>query len=114
MKNIIFIIGSALLVLNLLLGLVISAYHPFNMWMNCIVVIINIILVYLASIVKLKDAFRISMLLLFPILGFVEFLCGFFVAPKWEDNFLIVLVLIMLFVQTLLLTAANYVSKKIN
>lgn len=114
MKNIILIIGSALLVMNMLLGLVISAYSPFNMWLNCVVVIINTILVYLVSIVKLKEAFRISMFLLFQILGFVEFLCVFFVAPKWDDNPLIILVLIMLFVQTLLLVMTNYVSKKVD
>lgn len=114
MKNIILIIGSALLVMNMLLGLVISAYSPFNMWLNCVVVIINTILVYLVSIVKLKEAFRISMFLLFQILGFVEFLCGFFVAPKWDDNPLIILVLIMLFVQTFLLVMTNYVSKKVD
>jgi len=113
MKNLTFVIGAILLVLNLLFGLILSAYAPFNMWANCVVIIVNVILIWLVGTITLKDGFRVSLNSLFPLFGFIEFLCIAFSRPQLEDNGAVVFVLLLILLQVILLLGANYVSKTI-
>lgn len=113
MKNLILIIGGVLFIANLLLGMAISIYEPFNMWLNCAVITINTILMYAVATMRLKDAFRISLSTLFPLAGIIEFICGFFVAPRFEDNLLVIFVILALMAQAVILIITNYVSKTI-
>lgn len=114
MKSLILIIGSLLFIANLLLALLISAYEPFNMWLNCAVISINTILLFAVATLRLKDAFRISLSTLFPLAGIIEFICGFFVAPRFEDNLMVVFIIMALLVQSIILIITNYISKSVN
>lgn len=110
MKNLILIIGGVLFIANLLLGMAISIYEPFNMWLNCAVITINTILMYAIATIRLKDAFRISLSTLFPLTGIIEFICGFFVAPRFEDNLLVIFVILALMMQTIILVITNFIT----
>ena len=113
MKNLILIIGGVLFLANLLLGMTISVYESFNMWLNCAVISINTILLFAVATMRLKDAFRISLSTLFPLAGIIEFICGFFVAPRFEDNILVILLILELMVQTIILVITNFISTTI-
>lgn len=113
MKNLTFIVGFMLLVLNVVFGLVLSGYHTFNVCMNCVVIIINVLLIWLLDVVELKDGFRISLNVLFPLFAIVEFLSIAFSRPQIEDNGAVIFVLLAILLQVILLLGANHVSKTI-
>ena len=113
MKNLTFTIGILLLALNLLLGWIISGYASFNVWANCAVIIVNVIFIWTIASISLKDGFRISYNILFPIICIIEFLSIAFSRPTLEDNGAIVFVLLAILLQCVLLLAANHVSKSI-
>ena len=113
MKNLTFIVGLMLLVLNVVFGLVLSGYHTFNVCVNCGVILINVLLIWLLGVVQLKDGFRISLNVLFPLFAVVEFLSIAFSRPQMEDNGAIIFVLLAILLQVILLMGANHVSKTI-
>ena len=101
------------LALDLLFGKLLSAYAPFNMWANCVVIIVNIILIWLVDTIHLNDGFRVSFNTLFPFLGFIEIVSIAFSRPQLEDNGAIVFVLLAILLQLILLLNAYHVSKTI-
>ncbi len=113
MKNLTVIIAVILIVVNFLLGLMLSSYESFNVWMNFAVIVFNTILISMLSSLRIKDGFRYALGVLFPIFGFVEFLCIAFSKPQFEDNGAAIFVLFLWVLQVILLLAANRVSKTI-
>ena len=111
MKILTFIIGFLLLAFNIIAGKLLSAYAPFNMWANCVVIVANVILICMLSIIRLKDGFRVSLNFLFPFLGVIEFLSIVFCSPQLKDNGTILIVLLIILLQILLLLSAGYVSR---
>ena len=113
MKGLSFILGLLVLAINIVAGKILSAYAPFNMWANCIVIIVNVILLWLVDIVHMKDGFRVSLYSLFPLLGVIEFLCIAFCPSQLEDNGAVISVLLLILLQIVLLLAANQASRSI-
>ena len=113
MKNLTVVIAVILIVVNFLLGLMLSCYGSFNVWMNCAVIVFNAILLLLLGSMRIKDGFRYALGVLFPIFGLVEFLCIAFSKPQFEDNGAAVFVLFLWVLQVVVLLAANRVSKTI-
>ena len=114
MKSLILIIGSLLFIANLLLGLLISAYEPFNMWLNCGIIAVNTTLMVTIASINLNDGFRISLSSLYPIIGLVEFICGLICKPRFEDNLMVVFIIMALLVQSIILIITKYISKSVN
>jgi len=113
MKNLTFIIGLMLILLNLLFGLILSSYATFNMVANCVVIAVNVLLIWLVGSIQLKDGFRISLSVLFPLFAIVEFMSIAFSRPQLEDNGAVIFVLLAIMLQVILLLGTNYVSKTI-
>ena len=113
MKNLTFIIGLMLILLNLLFGLILSSYANFNMVANCVVIAVNVLLIWLVGSIQLKDGFRISLNVLFPLFAIVEFLSIAFSRPQMEDNGAVIFVLLAIMLQVILLLGTNHVSKTI-
>lgn len=68
MKQIIIVIGIILLVANLLFGLILSSYEVFNLFVSSLVIVATTALLFCLNVVTLKDGFKISLHVLFPIL----------------------------------------------
>ena len=113
MKNLRFVIGLILLVLNLLCWLLLSCYNTFNAIASSVIIIVNVVLLWFVDGVHLKDGYRVSLNCLFPFFAFIEFLCMVFCRPYLEDNIVIVIVLLAIVLQIILLVGANYMSKTI-
>ena len=111
MKKVILISGVILLVVNILLGLIISAYALLNVGINCGVIALTTALIYSLNIVRLKDAFVVSFTILFSLLGFAEFLMGLFAGDKLENNWWLILVIISTAFELIVLLIATKVSK---
>lgn len=112
MKNLLLIAGFILIVLNTLIGLMISKYLPFNYLMVDLSLLLSTVLIYLFSNSNISDGNKIGFTVLFAIIGVVKVFC-IIVAPQYfQDNFLIVVVLGLMSFEALCLLFA-YQMKKI-
>ena len=101
MKNLTLIIGVLILIVNVLLGLILSSYSTFSMGLNS-----AIIATHIGLLCGVSNC-------LFTGMGFVEFILGFFSPDRFEDNGFLVFVLFMLLLEVVLLLGGNYISKTI-
>ena len=74
MKQTVVIIGSLILALNLLFGLLLSSYQTFNMLLNCGVIILNTLILLWIGDMEMKDGYKISYYVLFPLLSMMGLL----------------------------------------
>lgn len=102
MKNLILVIGIICFVANLLLGLIISSYSPFNIWLNSSVIAINTGLMYAIATSSVKDGFKISLSILFPLCGLIEYFLGLFATNTFENNWFLIIAVIILFIESIL------------
>ena len=113
MKNTTIIITTILLVLNLLFGLLLSAYKPFNVGFTSIMILITGALVYLLQVIKLKDAFAISLSFIFSFMGAIEYILGILSPQHIEDNGFVIATIVMLACEVVILIICNLTSKSI-
>ena len=113
MKNITIIVGFILLIANLLFGSILSFYLSFNMWLNCGVIAATTALIYLLSIITIKDGFRISLSMLFGTFGVIEFILGLFAPQHYENNWYLIAIIIIVAFEAIVLTITHIVSKTI-
>jgi len=112
MNKLIVIISTCLLALNVLAGLIISAYKPFNVCFSCVAIIVTAILLCLLNTVQLKDAFRISLAFLFLFCGLVEFFLGCFSYPSISDNGCLIAALLMVVCEVVILLICSFTSRR--
>jgi hypothetical membrane protein len=110
MKKIFIYSGVLLLMLNSLLGLVLSAYEPFNWVLNDGVILVNIALFNYVAVSNIKDGFKFSMTLFFFVSGLAEFLLGLFMKSYFTDNLLLILLCLLLIIQVGVLAVVRSIS----
>ena len=110
MKKIFLYAGVILLILNSLLGLILSAYEPFNWVLNDGVILVNLALFNYLAVSPIKDGFKFSMILFFLVSGLAEFLLGLFMKSYFTDNFLLILLCLILIIQVGVLAVIRSVS----
>lgn len=107
------IIAILLLLVNFATGWLLSAYEPFNVYFTSIVIVLTAVLVGLLHLVRLKDAFAISLSFLFSFLGMVQFVLGCVSPARVEDNGFVIASVIILAFEAIVLLICNLISKKI-
>ena len=113
MKNITLITGIIILTSNLLFGSILSSYPTFNMWLNCGVIAVTTVLLYLIGQITLKDGFKISLTFLFGFLGFIEFILGLFTPQRYTDNWYLITIILILVFEAIILTLTHITSKSV-
>lgn len=113
MKKIILICGGLALVLNVLLGLLLSRYNYFNMGVNCGVIALNTALLLSLYRLNMRDAFRISFSFLFTFLSIVEIILGCLMPRLLQDNGYLIALIVLLFFEIALIVVTNILSNKI-
>lgn len=114
MKTRTFIIITILLLLvNFAAGWLLSAYEPFNVYFTSIVIVLTAVLVGLPHIVRMKDAFAISLSFLFAFLGMVQFVLGCVSPARMEDNGCVIASAVILAFEFIVLLICNLTSKNI-
>ncbi len=111
MKKIFIYSGALLLMLNSLLGLILSAYEPFNWVLNDGVILVNIALFNYVAVSNIKDGFKFSMTMFFFVSGLAEFLLGLFMKSYFTDNLLLILLCLILIIQVGVLAVVRSISK---
>jgi len=112
MKKIIILITAILLLLNIALGLIIEAYQSSNMYLNCGVILLSGIVLYVVNTINLKDAFKYSLTTIFGFVGFVEYILGFFAPSELTNNWFAILVIVVFAIEIIILLLTNYITTK--
>jgi hypothetical protein len=106
MSKIIIYLGSLLVVVNTIIGLLISNYLPFN-WLSIDVILtINTILLSRLSIDNLSNGYKISFSFIYPLLCFISIVLALLSPAKFQDNYYVIgFIFILLFEVSLYLIA---------
>ena len=113
MKAIILSVAGLCLIVNILCGFIISSYSTFNCGVTSGIIILNAIIMLIVSEITLKDGFRISLNVLFPIMAIIEFIVGLFSPDRLQDNGFLVFILIALLWEGIIIIITNQISKKV-
>jgi hypothetical protein len=111
MSKLILIVGSLLLFVNTLFGLIISDYLPLNWVAVDIVFLINTLLLYKISTSQINNGFKVSLSFIFPFLGITSTVLAVLSPDKFKDNYCLVGYVIILFIEVVFyLIATNLKS----
>ena len=113
MKKTILLLGGLTLVLNLLLGLLLSAYDNLNMGVNCGVILANTAMLWALFQMDIRDAFRIAFSFIFSFVALVEICLGSFMPNKIQDNACLITLVIFLFIKLSIVVIIKITSDKI-
>ena len=111
MKKLLLIAGFILIVLNTLVGLMITKYSSFNYLMVDLSLLISTALIYLFSNSNISDGYKIGLTVLFSITGLVKVVCSIAAPQHFQDNFLMVVVLGLITFEALCLMTAFAMKK---
>ena len=113
MKKTVLIATLVLLVVNLLAGLILSGFKPFNIVFTSLVIIITGTLIYLLRIVPMKDAFVVSLSFLFAFFGLIEYILGLLSPERFQDNGFLLGTVCLLAIEGIIMTICSITSKNI-
>ena len=112
MKRLIILTTIILLVVNGLLGLILTAYQSTNVYLNSAVILFSGIILWVVSSTHLKDAFKISLTSLFAVIGCIEYILGFFAPAEWSNNWFAILVIAIFAIEIFIVLVTNLVTNK--
>ena len=112
MKKLIIVSGIILLVTNLSFGLILTKYPMFNVGVNSAVIICTMVFLYVLHAIKMKDAFVISQSFLFLLFCLVMFILGCFAPQRFDDNWCLIVIILLIVFEGILLLITNLMSNK--
>lgn len=80
----------AALTVNLLAGLLITAYAPMNLLFTSMAIVINTLLTCLLFAFGAESTHRLSLGICFLAVGTLEFISSFFAPGRWTDNWWVI------------------------
>lgn len=113
MKKTILFVTIAALVVNIVAGLLLSSYHTFNVLATSLVIAFTATLMYITECITMKDAFRVSLPFAFAFLGLVIFLLMLFSKPQLQDNWHVIISLIIFLVEVIVVNVTHRISRRI-
>ena len=111
MKSVSLIVSIILIVLNILAGLMLEAYHQENVIMSTCVLAINALLLWVIAHCDMKDAFKVSYHILFPLFCLVELILAIVAPSQWQNNYYLIGIICCLAVQVVLFFTALKTSR---
>ena len=114
MNKTILLICGVFAILNLLIGLIVSAYGGINIAVTTMIIILTtVILLGVNGSIRLKDGFKVSLDFIIPVIGLIEYLFALFMPNRFTDNWCLIVILIILAFEALILIGTKSVSNKI-
>lgn len=113
MKRIILFTCATLLIANFLFGLLLSSYEWLNVLFSSSVIVLTGIFMLLIGILPLKDGFKASLYVIYPALGFIEFMLSVFSPDRIKDNWAMIALILLVAFQIIFLFITNIISNKI-
>ncbi len=100
-------------VVNLLIGLIVTAYGSANIAVTTAVIALTTVLLWAVnSRMRLSAGYRVSLGLTVPVIGAVQYFMGLFMPDRFSDNWVLIALIITVAFEAVLLIAANSVSNK--
>ena len=110
MSKIIFYLGSLLVAVNTIIGLLISNYSPFN-WLSIdVILIINTILLSKLSTDNISNGYKISLSFIYPFLCIVSIVLALLSPSKFQDNYNVIGFILILLAQSTFLIIAKKIK----
>ena len=110
MSKIIIYLGSLLVAVNSIIGLLISNYLPFN-WLSVdIILIINTILLSKLSTYNISNGYKISLSFVYPFLCFISIVLALLSPSKFQDNYNVIGFILILLAQSTFLIIAKKIK----
>lgn len=111
MKRLSLIFFVFLLIINIIAGLILSAYPTFNMVLNSCVLVVAIAFSLWLNNAKINTPFRLSLSFLIPTVTLIEFIIGIFSPQQFQDNWGIIAILLLIAFEALLIFTVGNRSK---
>ena len=105
-------IGIAFLILNVLIGLICSSLSWVNISASSVAILLNTALAYYMFGDNVKTPFKISLMFIIPIITISEYLIALFMPNKLENNYALIIILILLFLESIIYLSIKKVSTK--
>jgi len=112
MKHLILIIGTLCVVLNTLIGLILSDYTTLNFLMANLSLIISIGIIYWVSFSKMVVGFKIGLTMLFFFTGIARCWCVVLMSSVWENNVCIIVAVSILLFEIACVAGTSFANKK--
>ncbi len=110
MKKYIYYIASAILIANILIGVILSSYSFANVCISSFVIIVTTLLLIVVQTCALKDAFKISLSFIYLLIGVLEFILSLFSPQQFNDNWFIIAFIILSILEGTILLISKYIT----
>jgi hypothetical protein len=106
------LITSILILTNSLAGLILSSYSTFNMLLSNGSLLVSGILTAFVYHSTIHKSLKLGVTLLFSLTGGVRFLTSLFSPERLEDNYALVIMLVILATELICLVVVRYLDQK--
>ena len=107
-------IGGVFALLNLLIGMIVTAYGSRNIAVTTVIIILTtVILLSVNDSVGLKDGFKVSLYFIIPVIGLIEYFFALFMPNRFTDNWCLIVILILLAFEIIIIILTKSISNKI-
>lgn len=76
-------------------------------------IVLTMLLLYMTNTITLKDGFKVSLTILFTLVGVLQYFIACLMPQQMEDNWGLITITILVAVEILILIVANVISNKI-
>ena len=113
MKYIEIYIGSLILLLNIVIGVIVSSFSLQNIIFTSIVIVTTTILMHILNKLNVKDGFKYSFIILFSFFSVIQYVLCLLSSSNIEDNWNIVICAIIFIFEIILILISKVLSKKV-
>jgi len=113
MKKLTVISGIFLIVLNTIGYLIFTKFELFNYILVNFSILSTFSMIYILSNKKNANVYRIALSFVYSFLGLVKVFISFFSKPTVADNFLVMWILGIMFIEIILLFLVGYMNKHV-
>lgn len=111
MKNTILISGFGLVLINTIAGLIMSNYSNFNMLFVDVSLILTTVILWINTASNFADGFKIGLSMAYSLTGLIRFLCALLAANQFENNYTIIIFLVIVGFEYLVYMLAKFMNK---
>jgi FtsH-binding integral membrane protein len=111
MKNLLIVTGIILIILNTIIGLIVTKYSPFNYLMVDFSVLISTILIYLFSNSNVSTGYKIGLTTFFSFTGLIKIILSIIAQPHFQDNLYLTTILGIIAFEIICLLSAFEMKK---
>lgn len=106
-------ISALLIALNLILGVIVSSYGWFNITVSSFVILLTAVYCLLANLPSVRGGFKVSLSLIYPLAGLIQFFIALFMPIQFTDNWGLITILLIAGIEAVLLISALLTSKAV-